>query len=177
MQAAPTLILITLIMAAGALAPWRPYSTGGPTAVCRPTVEIRQGERGIFPCTLAPIWALAERCPPSRPLRHGDQVQVAAGATGCRLQVKPMAPASALSLGLPLYVGERTVAELTALSGVGVSLARALKAQRPLRREADLLKVKGMGPARLRRLRPHLRLRPLPRLPPPPAWLRAGPAP
>lgn len=51
--------------------------------------------------------------------------------------------------------------ELQRLRGVGPVLARAIVEHRratPFRRKADLLEVKGIGPATLRRIAPHLEL-------------------
>lgn len=64
-----------------------------------------------------------------------------------------------------LDINTATVEELASLPGVGPVLARRIVEYRsrygPLRRPEDLLKIKGIGPARLARLKPYLEFGPV----------------
>ena len=62
----------------------------------------------------------------------------------------------------PINLNTASAAELQQLPGIGPSIARAIVRHRtrngPFRRLEELLIVRGMSRAKLRRLRPHLRL-------------------
>lgn len=63
----------------------------------------------------------------------------------------------------PLDLGRATAADLERLPGVGPKRAQAilaLRARRPFRRVRDLLRVRGIGPKSLARLRPLVRVGP-----------------
>lgn len=49
--------------------------------------------------------------------------------------------------------------ELATLPGVGPATARAIAGARPFATVEDLLRVRGIGPVRLRRLRPRVTVR------------------
>jgi competence protein ComEA len=69
-------------------------------------------------------------------------------------------PASAVSLADPIDVNQASAAELSLLPGVGPSLAAAIVADREsrgaVRRPHDLDRVRGIGPAILARILPHV---------------------
>jgi competence protein ComEA len=69
-------------------------------------------------------------------------------------------PASAVSMADPIDVNQASAAELSLLPGVGPSLAAAIVADREsrgaFRRPQDLDRVRGIGPAILARILPHV---------------------
>ena len=74
--------------------------------------------------------------------------------------VAPRQPASAVSVADPIDVNRASAAELSLLPGVGPSLAAAIVADREsrgvFRRPQDLDRVRGIGPAILARILPHV---------------------
>ena len=69
-------------------------------------------------------------------------------------------PASAVSMADPIDVNQASAAELSLLPGVGPSLAAAIVADREsrgaFRRPQDLDRVRGIGPAIMARILPHV---------------------
>jgi competence protein ComEA len=98
----------------------------------------------------------------ARVLADGEQVRVP------RVGEPPPPPPSAPSgsapatPAAPVDLNRATVADLDILPGVGPATAAAIVAWRDenggFRRVEDLLEVPGIGPARLERLRPHVRV-------------------
>lgn len=81
----------------------------------------------------------------------GDRVRLVAGWA---LPDRAAAPVESLALGRRMSVNHATAMELEALPGIGPALAARIVAGRPYARVADLDRVKGIGPARLRALEP-----------------------
>lgn len=98
----------------------------------------------------------AERCP--APVEVPGEGVACGGAPG--LRARPMSAHRRLALGVPLDVNRATVEELTALTGVGPHLARAIARARPFRSPEDLLRVRGIGRTRLARLRAEVAINP-----------------
>jgi DNA uptake protein ComE-like DNA-binding protein len=61
--------------------------------------------------------------------------------------------ASTIPSSPPLALNRASLAELSALPGIGPELARRLRAGRPYERLADLQRIPGFGPRRVARLR------------------------
>lgn len=71
---------------------------------------------------------------------------------------EPSVPRASVALG-PIHPNTATKSQLEALPGVGPALAQRIldaRAVSPLLTLADLDRVKGIGPAKLEKLRPHL---------------------
>ncbi len=79
---------------------------------------------------------------------------------GCR--VEEMSAFYLMTLGMPVPVNRCSLEELTALPGIGPGLALAMFEYREqasgFDRVEDLLKVRGIGPRILERLKPHITL-------------------
>ena len=68
--------------------------------------------------------------------------------------------AAATTVGTPilrLSVNRATASELETVPGIGPALARRIVAYRPYRSLDDLLRVPGIGPRSLQKLRPYLK--------------------
>lgn len=94
----------------------------------------------------------------ARPLASGTRVVFQIRDGEPRMLRKPMSAFTRLTLGMPVPVNRVSTEELTALPGVGPSLARSIVEQRDrmngFEGKADLLAVHGIGPRTLERLRP-----------------------
>ncbi|MFH2006982.1 MAG: helix-hairpin-helix domain-containing protein [bacterium] len=91
-------------------------------------------------------------------LRSGDRVVASADGTSC--EVRRMDPALIRTLGIAVDVNRAGLKELATLAGVGPGLARQILAHRRrhgrFRRKDELLKVRGIGPGKLRRMESRL---------------------
>jgi helix-hairpin-helix protein len=98
---------------------------------------------------------------PRRRLVAGDRVRI---GPGCHVRRDRMRAAARLTLGLPLEVDREAADGFAALPGVGPRLAvrivRDRAARGPFGRPEGLLRVPGVGPATLARIRPYLSPRP-----------------
>ncbi len=63
-----------------------------------------------------------------------------------------------LEMGLKLSINNASLPGLTAVSGIGIKMATKIVASRPYRTVEGLLRVRGIGPKRLKALRRSLRL-------------------
>jgi competence protein ComEA len=94
-------------------------------------------------------------------LPSGSRVVFHRGGDGVTsLRIGRMDGFQSMTLGIPVPVNRASLEDLTALPGVGPSLARSMVAHRRrtsgFEREEDLLKVHGIGRGLLERLRPHV---------------------
>ncbi|MCB9712512.1 MAG: helix-hairpin-helix domain-containing protein [Myxococcales bacterium] len=69
-----------------------------------------------------------------------------------------MAPERLSALQQPVELNRASEAELTSLPRIGPVLARRIVEGRPYAEVDELLRVRGIGPATLRRLRPRVRV-------------------
>jgi competence protein ComEA len=70
-----------------------------------------------------------------------------------------MQPAVLAALSLPIDVNTASERELSSLPGIGPVIARAIVAERPFASVDALIRVKGIGPKRLARIRERARVR------------------
>jgi len=82
------------------------------------------------------------------------------GCAGDPGPARPLGEDERLALGLAIDPNRAGVAELAHVPGLSAALARAIVADRanhgPFASPEDLLRVRGIGPTRLARARPHL---------------------
>lgn len=81
-----------------------------------------------------------------------------AASDACAVRVGRMPAADLEALALPVDVASASQAELESLPGIGPELARRIALGRPYRDLDDLLRVDGIGPARLAALRSRARV-------------------
>lgn len=87
----------------------------------------------------------------------GDAIELAAACeAGARGR---MPPDDIAALGLPVDVNTASLDELATLPGVGPAIAARIEAARPYAKLGDLLRVRGIGPARLAKLAARVRVR------------------
>ncbi len=95
------------------------------------------------------------------PLPSGAKVVFVQGRGGeYAFHIERMNAFSRMTLGLPVSLNHASHEDLTALPGVGPALARAVVEHRErtkgFERSEDLLKVHGIGPETLKRVKPHI---------------------
>jgi competence ComEA-like helix-hairpin-helix protein len=89
------------------------------------------------------------------PMHGGDAIDRFALCLA-RAPVDRMAPDDLAGLAQPVDINHADAAELEGLPGIGPSLAARVIAARPFATVDDLAEVRGIGPATLDRLRPHV---------------------
>jgi len=122
-----------------------------PVVLCRPAISI-EGRLHCGEPALAVLAAVCDRgfAGADPGVRAGDHVSL---ADGCRVDGR--IPGSELvDLQVSIDLNGASASELEGLPGIGPTLAERIIAARPLRTVDDLLRVKGIGPVRLARLRP-----------------------
>lgn len=83
------------------------------------------------------------------PIADGDTVRL---LEGWALPVRALAPVATRVFGGRVSLNHATTADLEGLPGIGPALAARIVAGRPFRSLADLDRVRGIGPAKLRAL-------------------------
>jgi hypothetical protein len=128
-------------------------------------VMVRPSEKRLCPVPVADVGHRV-RClteAEARRLAVSPGVVLPLGPDGERLVGPPqrMSGEQQLALGLRLDPNQASADELTALPDIGPSLAQAIVIERrraPIRSESDLLRVRGLGPKRVAKLRWYLHL-------------------
>jgi competence protein ComEA len=120
------------------------------------------GALGAAPASVSSAAPAANTKPPDPPVATGT----AAATSPSSPAEAPSAPRTAASADDPVVLNTAFAADLRRLPGIGEKRANAILALRVrmgrFRALEDLLKVKGIGRATLKRLRPLLRLDPKP---------------
>lgn len=121
------------------------------TVLCRPAISI-EGRLHCGEAALAVLGALCDRgyADADPGVRTGDHVSL---TDGCRVDGRIPGP-ELVELRVSIDLNSASASELEGLPGIGPTLAGRIMAARPLRTVQDLLRVKGIGPVRLARLRP-----------------------
>ncbi len=96
----------------------------------------------------------------STPIRIGDAITTTLRCGGDPAGHGRMSPAELRALALPVDINAAGVDELESLPGIGSALAARWVAGRPYRSIEELLRVRGIGPKTLAKLRPRLVLEP-----------------
>jgi competence protein ComEA len=117
----------------------------GEWAACAEPVEL-VGPHGVrLACASEPA---LQGCP----VQAGDRV-----TSDCRLEPGGMAAATRLLVGVPLDLNRASAADLELLDGIGPKISEAIveeRARSPFATVEDLVRVRGIGPARLEAVRP-----------------------
>jgi competence ComEA-like helix-hairpin-helix protein len=98
---------------------------------------------------------------PERPSSSGQSAR-SAGPSPMKVRPRTEIPPGVLETG-KLRINEATAEQLESLPGVGPALAQrilAARRERPFSSPEDLLRVRGIGPRTLERLRPQIEVRP-----------------
>lgn len=123
-----------------------------PVVLCQPAISVE----GRLHCGDAILAVLDALCGPQladadtdADRGTGDLVVLSRGCA-----VDGRIPGSELvALGVRIDLNRASASELEGLPGIGPTLARRIVEARPLRRVEDLLRVHGIGPVRLAKLR------------------------
>ena len=156
-----SVLLLGLALAAGALRliPQRIV----PTPACSFPAGITLEHKMSVICLGAPRAPLTEilarlgkpDCAINGWIQSGELLRV---EDGCALTIQPLPGAHRLTLGLPLDLNLATEADLMALPRIGPVLAKRIVTDRQRRGSftaiSDLQRVRGIGPATLKRLQP-----------------------
>ncbi len=118
--------------------------------LCRPAIAIEDrlhcGEAALAVLAVLCDRGFADADPG---VRAGDHVSL---ADGCRVDGRIPGP-ELVDLRVSIDLNSASATELEGLPGIGPTLAARIIAARPLARVDDLLRVQGIGPVRLARLR------------------------
>ena len=109
------------------------------------------GGRSIL-CAAEVLSGLARLCADGRS-GPGKGLSFSVRMGGCRMQSKRLAASTTLLLGFPLDVNDASMVELELVPGIGPKSARRIIEGRPYGRLSDLLRVHGIGKARLAKLK------------------------
>ena len=153
---------------------WSGRQTAEPNTAARPCsrpVEVLLGpgpaqviclEPGESAAALRPLArALPSDCPAPGRTPPGTRLVVSRPSGGkCQIEPVPMEGFRRILLGLGIDPNRASATELTILPGIGPVLAERIVAERmntgDFQRTEDLLRVKGIGPKTLERIRPFL---------------------
>jgi len=168
------LLLLVLLLALPAL--WQGGAADTKPAAsdaCARPVELSTGTNQVKLICLAPgdpaaslrplARALPSDCPAPKGVRPGTRITVERAVDGrCALEQAPMPAMRKILLGLKLDPNLATESDLEVLPGIGPALAKRiaieLATNGPFDSVEDLLRVKGIGPKTLERIRPFLAL-------------------
>jgi competence protein ComEA len=169
------LFLLLILFLLHALKP-APYRLGAEPTPCKAPVfvQIEGGVRypGIYPfCDQAFLRALITKAgglregyplPEDRPLAPNAKISVTKEAGGLRIQQDEIPSFFKITLGLPISLNTESEEGLTALPGIGRSMAKAIAEERARRggfKSLDeLMGITGIGPKVYARVKPHLTL-------------------
>jgi competence protein ComEA len=98
------------------------------------------------------------------PVHSGSSIAVVLTVSGPMLVPSEMSAYDKVTLGIPVALNRETAKGLTAIPGIGAKTADAIVAKRASAGEFErwdqLRSVKGIGPARLKKIKPYLTLAP-----------------
>lgn len=145
-----------VVLVALACLPWGSCGEPSRELRCARAVEVD----GLLRCDEETPRTIADVCGPlhadaARPIEGGDAIDRASLCIG-QGTVGRMAPDDLAGLAQPIDINQADTAELEGLPGIGPSLAARVIAARPFATVDDLAEVRGIGPATLDRLRPHI---------------------
>lgn len=109
-------------------------------------------------CDAAAPRSLAELCggDDPTPIRTGDAITTATACAGDRSGHARMTSEDLRRLGVPVDVNAASSEELQSLPGIGPALAARWIAGRPYRSIDDIVRIRGVGPKTLAKLRARL---------------------
>ena len=145
--------MLLVLVALGAAIADDASTPAQPPRACVPAVLVD----GRLACDLEQAMAaVAVACPGTDLVLHdGDVVETADACAGA---VARMQPEMLRALGVVIDVQTASLADLRSLPGVGPVLARRIVEGRPYEDAEALLRVRGIGPATLARIRSRVRV-------------------
>lgn len=153
---APAIVLLVAL----AVLPWGSCAERSPELRCARAIEV-DGELRCddeAPRTIGDVCG-ALHPDAAAPIDGGDAID---RYSLCLVHApkRRMAPDDLAGLAQPVDINHADAAELEGLPGIGPALAARMIAARPFATVDDLAEVKGIGPATIDRLRPHIVARP-----------------